>query len=72
MKLTEKKGNKYFALEACDEILKKLNKIEHEAPVLLSRICDRYCMFPQVLDSKDAVDEKCDGCPMSKLQEMIE
>lgn len=72
MKLTEKKGNKYFALEACDEILKKLNKIEHEAPVLLSQICDRYCMFPQALDSQEALDNKCDKCPMKWITEMIE
>lgn len=72
MKLTEKRGNKYFALARVEEIVQKLHKIEHEAPVLLSHICDRYCMYPQVLNDQDALDEKCEGCPMKKLTEIIE
>lgn len=72
MKLTEKKGNKYFALARVEEIVQKLHRIEHEAPVLLSHICDGYCMYPQVLNDQDARDKKCEGCPMKKLTEIIE
>ena len=72
MKLTEKKGNKYFALARVEEIVQKLHRIEHEAPVLLSQICDGCCMYPQVLGNQDALDEKCESCPMKELTEIIE
>lgn len=72
MKLTDKKGNKYFAMASADSILQKLNKLEHEAPVLLAKLCDGYCMYPQVLTSQDALEEKCERCPMAKLMEMTE
>lgn len=72
MRLTGKFGNRYFAQASVDEIVRKLHKIESEAPLLLASICDKYCMFPQVLDNQDALTEKCEGCPMNKLTEMIE
>ena len=72
MRLTEKSGNKYFAQARVEEIVQKLHKIESEAPLLLAGICAKYCMFPQVLDNQDALTEKCEGCPMKKLTEMIE
>ena len=72
MKLTDKKGKRYFAMAQADKIIQKLNTIETEAPVLLAKICDRYCMFPEVLPDQDAVDEKCEECPMKGLMEMIE
>lgn len=72
MKLTEKKGNRYFAMAQADEIIRKLEKIESDAPLLLAKLCDEYCMFPQVLGNQDAVDAKCERCPMEKLMEMVE
>ena len=72
MKLTERKGNKYFALESLELIIRKLEPIEHKAPELLAKICDGYCMYPQVLSSQEAVDAKCERCPMKELMEMIE
>ena len=72
MKLTEKRGNKYFALARVEELVQNLHKLEHEAPVLLSHICDGYCMYPQVLNDQDALDEKCESCPMKELMEIIE
>ena len=71
MKLTEKRGNKYFPLARVEDIVQKLNRIENEAHFLLSRICDRYCMFPEVLGNQDALDEKCESCPMKELVEII-
>lgn len=49
-----------------------LEKIKHEAPLLLAKLCDGYCMYPQVLTSQDALDEKCESCPMKELMEMVE
>lgn len=72
MKLTEKKGNKYFALARVEEIVQKLNRIEHEAPALLSHICDGYCMYPQVLNVRNALGEMCESCPMKELMEIIQ
>ena len=72
MNLTERKGNKYFAMAQADEIIKKLNRIEEEAPVLLANLCDRYCMYPEVAVSQEQLTEKCEACPMKALMEMIE
>ena len=72
MKLTEKKSNRYFALAQADEIIHKLEKIESGAPLLLAKICDDYCMFPQVLPTQVALDAQCERCPMKELVELIE
>lgn len=72
MKLTNKQGNEYFAAGRVDEIVKKAYAAEHELPGLLAKICDEYCMYPQVLQNQDALDEKCGSCPMNRIMEVIE
>lgn len=72
MTLTTKKGNMYSCCTSKNVPVQKLGAIEHRAPLLLAKLCDGYCMYPQVLTSQDALDEKCESCPMKELMEMIE
>lgn len=53
-----------------ESIVQKLGAIEKEAPALIESICDQCCRSET--DTKALPNRNCDGCPVTKLHELIE
>ena len=49
-----------------EDLVEKLGRIEHEAPLLLERFCGRYCKHTETED-----DSYCAKCPVVILKGLI-
>lgn len=34
---------------------------------LVEKMCDDYCYFANVMNDQDALDQKCDECPLNNV-----
>lgn len=54
-----------------DDLIQKLGHIEHHAEDLITQVCDNYCRNRE--DARElGLEYICEGCPMTRLVEMID
>ena len=54
-----------------DELIQKLGHIEYQAEDLIGQVCDNYCRHRE--EARElGLEFICDGCPMTRLMEMID
>lgn len=60
-----------IASEDVPKAITKLGKIEHKAYDLIEDVCDNYCRYGIAPLTQEELDSICDGCPLSKLHDLI-
>ena len=55
------------------ELVDKLGPIEHKAEELFEVLCDSYCRYTSAASGKtqDELLDICEGCPLSRLGDLI-
>jgi hypothetical protein len=53
------------------DLVQKLGAIEHQAEDLITRVCDNCCRHPYEIQDQTEMDDKCAGCAMTRLAELI-
>lgn len=70
-----RKGERFgwFSMAKKQELVDKLGPIEYEAEDLLGKMCDHYCRHTSAASGKtqDELSALCEGCPLSKLGDLI-
>ena len=54
-----------------EELIQKLGHIEHKAEDLIGQMCEHYCLHREMAD-EIGLEYTCEGCPMTRLMEMIQ
>lgn len=74
-KLTSERRNGiktgYWFPKTKEEVVQKLGAIEHRAEELIGQVCDECCRYPQEAQDQGEMDERCAGCAMTRLAELI-
>lgn len=61
----------YWSSKTKEEVVQKLGTIEHRAGDLITQVCDDCCRHPYETQDQTEMDEKCAGCAMTRLAELI-
>lgn len=61
----------YWSPKTKEEVVQKLGVIEHRAAELISQVCDGCCRYPYEITDQAETDDKCAGCAMTRLAELI-
>ncbi len=47
-----------------------MNEVDFER--IAERFCDGYCKFPYICKEAEQLETVCEGCPITKLSDLIE
>lgn len=61
----------YWSPKTKEEVVQKLGTIEHRAEDLIVQVCDDCCRHLYEVRDQTEMDEKCAGCALTRLAELI-
>lgn len=80
MKLTHKRvatrtgfaNHPYITTASKDALIRRLGKIEHEIPTLLSEFCDGNCAARMNANAQEQLEECCENCNVDRIMKILE